>query len=415
MTSTTSPKTYVSKAQIGESLRLSGNYSEAIRNFTSAIEESPTKYSWAHAHRAAARSGLGDYVGALDDFLVAADYFTQHNPGWLLAQAGELCRLWARASFTEPTCKPDDRTKDKLEKLLSTFEVPKPRFAEIALPETSPRVQSIQLAMALMGRAIEFFRKALFWRERDPWTYAHLAATHTLRYWTCSPFSQLQDGEMLEHDFTEGTTYFEKACALNTAYGWAYAFHAVLLGLKEAHAAVDKIGKAYMSGMDRQVPLMRSMASFSVIDYARRDVHDIKTHATMVGYAWNLLQAETDEVYARYYVADGLHLLKSNEKSGRNVQAAINRARVEVNGMKGRALAMEGGLACMEGRYDVVAKLLTEIFTLQDRTMCDLETLTMIAYDAAWAKVRDPSATAAAEPGLQDAHEAFKKLFNFSP
>lgn len=409
---------YTGKAQLGESLRLSGNYSAAIMRFTEAIQESPKKYSWAYAHRAAARSGLGDYAGALDDFQMAYDFYSQRGIGWLLAQIGELCRLWARASFTLPATVPTDDEEKNLRSLMGALQVPTDDpspFNAARFPDEGNRPESFQLALFLMDCAIGCFAKALDLRDGNAWVHAHIAATYTMRCWIGVPL-QRQFGKQSVplHDFEQGDWHFKRACNFNPAYGWAYAFHAVLLGLRQSETAVQLIGKAYLSGMDRQVPLMRTLTNLYLVNKSRTTV-DQQPHEEAVQSAWSLLREESDEVYARYYVADGLKHSPAGTLDRRTLEAAINRARVEVLGMRGRTLAMQGGLACMQERYGEAAKMLEEIRSLQEVTMCDLETLSMLSFDPAWSRVREPGTDVDANPALQRAHEEFVKLFMLSP
>jgi tetratricopeptide (TPR) repeat protein len=418
-------------AQLGESLRLTGNYSGAVDCFTAAIQRSKEKtnrnYSWALAHRAAARAGLGDYSRAVKDFIDARDYYLKHGLGWLLSQVGELCRLWARACITVPgTEAPHPDELKALREFQRHFNLPE-------VNETSEGVReyigqddappTIKHMFILLEMSIQFFGSAWDKREDDPWTHAHLAATHAMRCALGLPSQRLAGTGWLKKDYDAADKHFQHACTLNPAYGWAFAFHAILRGLNDTQEAVRLIGNAYMTGMDRQVPLTRTLTNFALINLSRSKTKDtearLKEEEAAVQYAWTLLQAETDEVYARYYVADALELIEGEPSKEGNLCPAIARARVEVFSMRGRALAMQGGLACMERNYAEAAQVLQELLDLRTKTtadpkaslMADPNTLSMISSDPSWRRVRDPGDDDA--PDLRKAHGLYLQLFNF--
>jgi len=332
-------------ARQGESLRLSGNYSQAIACFDRAIALKPD-YSWAYAHRGAARGALGAFLAAHEDFALAQ----QHRGGpypWLLAQQGEVFRQQARA-------------------LVSTDCAEGLKFA---------------------GMAIAAFTAAHEVTPDDPWALAHRGATHTLLYWV----DVHKDSDQARADFEAADADFTEACRLNPSYGWAFAFRAFLVGLDgQLDLSAKLIGEAQMKGLDRPLTILRVMMQLAIYR------NDSVGFESAVGYAWQTLQLDSEDSFARYYVANGLKALGSPE-----ADAAIRRARLALHDTQALLLAMMGGLDCMEGKLELAAGKAADLLAHRN-----LEALAMIERDPAWRPLRDA-------PTTQEGQAQYHKLFEY--
>lgn len=331
-------------ARQGESLRLSGNYSQAITCFDLAIALKPD-YWWALAHRGAARGALGAFTGAHEDFTRAQESRSSPYP-WLMAQQGEVFRQQARA-------------------LLAT---------------------DAGEGLSCVGKAIAAFTAACETMTKDPWVLAHRGAAHTLRYWV----NLHKDSEEAERDYTQGDADFTAACQLNPSYGWAFAFRAFLVGLRgDLDLSQQLIGEAQMKGLDRPLTILRVMMQLAIYR------NDPRGFESAVGFAWQTLQLDSEDSFARYYVADGLKALGSPD-----ADAAIRRARLALNDTQALLLAMMGGLDCMEGKTLLAMGKLADLLAHRN-----IEALAMIERDPAWAPVR--------EGDTNEAHEHYRKLFEY--
>lgn len=388
-------------AMLGEKLRQEGNYSGAIECFTRAIHAQPN-YWWAYAHRGAARGALGDYEGACDDFQNkdVVNHYMKCNPGWFLAQKGELYRLWAMAA----TSRRDESEAQKSEYLRGEIST------------------STSLWDSLSARAIDLFTEALGDSEpRNPWILAHRGATYTMRYWIGTDmFRVLSEPERAplakgmphkDEEYELADRDLREAIKLNPTYGWVYLFLAILRGtrgychrpaperivegmLHDLNESMLNIGKAQMSGLNRELSMLRAMMELAIytggeLALASPDDSQTRSAATRVfrdgvQLAWRTLQIESDETPARYFVANGLKQLANlSGVDDPMVGAAIKRARAALDGMTARSLAMSGGLDCLVGDFPSARKKLAEI-----RRLRDLQAITMVSRDPAWAPLR---------------------------
>jgi tetratricopeptide (TPR) repeat protein len=334
----------VNAARQGEGLRLSGNYSQAITFFDRAIELKPV-YSWAYAHRGAARGALGAFAGAHADFARAKECRSSPYP-WLLAQQGEVFREQARA-----------------------------------LMSTDP-----PQGMSFAAQAIAAFTAAYETMTNDPWVVAHRGATHTLRYWV----SLHKGSEDAQRDFSQANADFTEACRLNPSYGWAFAFRAFLVGLRGDLDLSEKlIREAETAGLDRPLTILRVMMQLAIYR------NDPRGFNAAVGFAWQTLQLDSEDSFARYYVANGLNALGSPEAPD-----AIRRARLALNDTQALLLAMTGGLDCMEGKTELAMGKLADLLAHRN-----IEALAMIQRDPAWAPLRSGNP--------DEAHDHYRKLFEY--
>ncbi|KYF76006.1 hypothetical protein BE11_03445 [Sorangium cellulosum] len=438
----------------GESLRLAGNYSQAIKFFTAAIKLKP-EYSWAYAHRAAARAALGNFVGSYKDFSDARGYYvSNHQYSWFLGQKAELFRLWARA-----TCMRGDNAPSETSLWCGDVDVQDApddtAGADYGIKAMEcPAKRPADNAFVQMSYAIRLFSKAHARLKSNPWILAHRGATHTMRYWIGHSETRLEGGS--GRDFTLGAADFEKAYEINAGYGWAYAFHAVLVGLGEPQQrdpltpgqraqrgvprarpegslghgnrgnnldqAMELIGQACMNGLDRNMSIMRIMMELATYSAGDTSGHRERSlaHERAAEYAWQTLQVDNEEAFARYFVADNVNFMfdadKLNNASSLDDDDAnhtILRARADLNGLRARIIAMEGGLDCLEGKF---GDALEKLKALENNR--DLEALSLVMRDPAWACVRDNNPQCVrglpAHPeGLRDAHAQFLRLFNF--
>lgn len=336
------PERAIVAAQLGESLRLSGNYSGSITCFDEAIEimhRAGRDYWWAHAHRGAARMMLGNFEGATADFDHAKKQYAAAHPErpeyiWVLPQMGELRRLEARKALSQP--------RGYLE------------------------------AMRLLEESIDLFREANVKHPANPWVQAHLGAAHTTRYF----INLFQTNRRpSSEDFEHGDRSFRLACVANPSYGWAFAFHAILLALHgEMSGAVDLIGKAQMTGLDRVQTLQKVLMELSM--YSARDNEQYRRTVQL---AWQVLQSNSEEAMGRYFVADGLTQMKHPE-----AECAIETARRELHVARDRITCMMAGLDLLQHKDDDAKQKLREI-----AACVDMHTLVMLSKDPAWERARN--------------------------
>ncbi|XYI02908.1 tetratricopeptide repeat protein [Sorangium sp. So ce1128] len=409
-------------AALGESLRQEGNYSGAIECFNKAIN-AKGNYWWAYAHRAAARSALGDHCGALEDFrtIGVSEFYMSHNPAWFLAQKGELFRLWAMAA----TSKSGWEDAGKCDYLRE--EIPNAR-REIS--------NGSKWWYALSTHALGMFCRAIEVNPDNCWALAHRGATHTMRYWMGLDTWRVRAHTMLaatdkdrdkymadmHEEYDRAKRDFETATRMNPTYGWVYLFLAILHATRPYHAqlahgqsstkhakgmlqdmdeSVLNIGKAQMCGLKRDLSMVRTMMELAIYkggelmqDSPEGDAKHPAEGALNSGVqlAWQLLQIESDEAFARYFVANGLKQLATlMGVEDPMVPAAIRRARAALEGMTARCLALSGGLDCLEGkRRDAQEKL------KQIQELGDLQALTIVSRDPAWAPLRSETRPAPA-------------------
>ncbi|WP_437617416.1 hypothetical protein [Sorangium sp. So ce1151] len=413
----------VDNAVQGESLRLSGNYSQAIRFFSAAIK-AKANYSWAYAHRAAARAALGNFAGAYGDFEEARkDYQNNNQFAWFLGQKAELFRLWARATLmggAHAHAESDDWRNDK-----------DVQSAPVDLGNAGnalrKKAHPVSNAFRQMDFAIQLFSKAHDRLGSNPWILAHRGATYTMRYWVGHPEHLFE--RATDDDFNRGEEDFKAACALNSGYGWAYAFHAVLAGLHgDLEPAFNLIGKASMNGLDRNLSMMRIIMALAThkavkaggagdaveagdvvkVDDAGKatggDAHQSSPFETAVDYAWKTLQIDSEEAFARYYVAVNVNRMPHSEDA--DAKHTIRRARTELRGLQARLNAMEGSLDCLEENPDGA---LERLKSLEDNF--DLEALSLIDREPVWAIARAP-VMEGVSPGLNALREQYRRLFN---
>lgn len=415
-------------AALGETLRQQGNYSGAIECFNEAIVMD-REYWWAYAHRAAARGALGDHCGALDDFREphVYAYYMKHNPAWFFAQKGELFRLWAMAATSASGWEIAEMCASLKEELPE-----KPGDGECKCFRPRGRGQNKrQWWDSLCMHAICMFSRAIDIDHNNYWALAHRGAARTMRYWIrldakragadsmldANTLNMLDsaapDAAVMNLDYYLADEDFKRAIAINPGYSWVYLFVAILRatrpyyerlagrklvpedGLKCLDESMLNIGKAQICGLNREVPMVRTMMELAIYmggDLIRHcDSSKTKNEAEEVFHsgvqlAWQLLQIECDETFARYFVANGLkHLatLGCEHVDDAMVNAAIARARAALAGMSARCLALSGGLDCLEGDRDSAEKKLEEL-----RKIGDLQALTFVSRDPAWEPVR---------------------------
>jgi hypothetical protein len=234
-----------------------------------------------------------------------------------------------------------------------------------------------------------------------------------MRYWIGRPDLRFRRG--CDKDFFTAEKDFESAYGSNESYGWAYAFHAVLVGLRgdeklgDSKKVVELIGRAHMNGLDRQMALLRVMMELSINNHG--------VHGGAAGFedtlrlAWSTLQLASEETAARYFIANGLHHHLASKDP--DAKSAIKRARAEMRGARARLLAMEGGLDCLEGKYGDACTKLKDL-----EHHFDLDALALVRRDPAWKAVRDCGCNELEnqrekQEELQKAYDSYKQLFTF--
>ena len=432
-------------ANLGENCRLVGDYSRAIASFTKAIAaKREGDYPWAYAHRGAARAALGNFAGAWQDFQKAEGNYQGSSAAWLHAQKGELCRLWARASLSNTlglgdanseasvSAQEDADFQSALEYLYPES-YPKPP-SNVPQPAPPPRSK---WPFVLMSAAIARFSASHDMVRTNAWVLAHRGAVYTMRYWIDS-IGSTQSASI--NDFNDGCSDFAGALDYNPTYGWAQAFWGVLYALNMSPAipapgsgamvspmdlALAQLTSAQMNGMDRQLSVLRVIMELYVYHGANSANNPNSQQFLEEGgrAAWEVLQLDSDETFARYFVADAL-----SNQGDPEAPFAVQRARMALSDMSARILAMDGALDCLEimlvdrqiiqtsDPSFVSDRLVAAAGKLQTlKSNCDLEALSLVKHDPAWAFVLSTIRDNKGPPpqGAQALTAAYNALFQF--
>jgi tetratricopeptide (TPR) repeat protein len=341
-----------SLAQQGATYHANGQYSEAVRCFTGAIEINPS-YAWAYAHRGAARAAIDDWPeGSLssweDDFSKAVEL----NPsyGWAYAH-------WADA------------------------------YRSHAIYRLYMKDWAKQ--HAFIDRSIEHFNKAAELSPGSAWTFAHRGAAYTYKYWLevmprLSPLLDLTNSVEVPLSDTDHVARalfnFETACKLNPRYAWAYAFQACVQALKarvemeepggvDFTAARGSLLSALMFDVNHRLRIDRPLAELLNCEGHHRESVAMGTCG---------LLKDPGDPFLRYFVAVGLKNLGDPAAAAviAQTQNILRNARSEIDTM----------LMGLELLNDT-SKASPTLTGLKDRRL-SFEAIALVAFDRTWSKVR---------------------------
>ncbi|WP_437751030.1 tetratricopeptide repeat protein [Sorangium sp. So ce1389] len=271
-----------SLAQEGEARRKNGQYTDAIRLFTEALEIDG-EYAWAYAHRGAARAALDDWEPCCADFKKALELKPDY--GWAYARWGEAHRMYASYRLGRADTPADWREQH-----------------------------------ALIDRGVELLERAAELSPGSAWTFAHRGAAYTYKYWLevmprLVPALELDNGptpapEARSSGGSDAASRalqdLDKACELNPRYAWVFAFKACVLaliareqpdmkpGLLEAR---DCLVNALALDVDKRLPIHAAAAKL---------LSCAGTFSESVTSALDAVKKNPSDVFSRYFVAVGL-------------------------------------------------------------------------------------------------------------
>ncbi|XYI03940.1 tetratricopeptide repeat protein [Sorangium sp. So ce1128] len=342
-----------SLAQQGEVRRKNGQYTDAIRLFTEAIEIDD-EYAWAYAHRGAAHAALDDWEPCCADFKKALSL--NPNYGWAYAHWADAHR--SHAIFTLGRADTPAEWRDQ---------------------------------HALIDKGIDYFKTAVELSPGSAWTFAHRGAAYTYKYWLevmerVLPVFAFDRGspQVPGTRSTEGSDAasqalkdLETACELNPRYAWAHAFKACLLALIAREqpdmkpgllAARDCLLNAFVLDVNKRLLVDRAIAK--LLSCAR-------TFPESVAAGISGVEKDPSDVVSRYFVAVGLKHM--NDPLAPVVIAQtrtiLESARTEID-------TMLRGLDELEGRPGD-----SSIASMRKRL--SVEAIALVAFDPTWSEIRE--------------------------
>ncbi|WP_437738428.1 tetratricopeptide repeat protein [Sorangium sp. So ce1335] len=341
-----------SLAQEGEVRRKNGQYTDAIRLFTGALEIDG-EYAWAYAHRGAARAALDDWEPCCEDFKKAVELKPDY--GWAYARWGEAHRMHASYRLGRADTPPDWREQH-----------------------------------ALIDRGIELLERAAELSPEDAWTFAHRGAAYTYKYWLevmprLLPALELDKGPAPapEARSSRGSDAaaralqdLDKARELNPRYAWVCAFKACVLaliareqpdmtpGLLEAR---DCMLSALTLDVDKRLPIHAAAAKL---------LSCAGTFRESVASALRAVEKSPSDVFSRYFIAVGLKHLNDPLAPVviEHTRKALESARSEIDTMLRGLDVLEG----REGGRSIVSM----------RNNLSVEAIALVAFDPTWSDLR---------------------------
>jgi tetratricopeptide (TPR) repeat protein len=323
-------------ARLGEEYRQAGNYYDAIRCFSMAIEKNPDNH-WAYAHRGAARGTMRDLTGAISDFAIARQLKGGTYP-WVDAQEGETYRLYA--------------------------------WHNMAVLNHTVLWEVIEKSLRLLDRS-------LLGLPESAWAYAHRGATYTLAYWIASVSAA--PGINTEELIANAEKDLKRACELHNGYSWAWAFRALALTLQ------NKLDQAQL--IMEEVPMEDPEWKLRVFKPLAELYGYQKLHYQAIVAGWDALRIQAEDFVAQYHIAEGMVRLATAPWEKEIAHAFLQQTRITLMNLKSRLVAMLGGVDLMEGKKEDALKALLE---LQEHA--DVEAIGVVARDRAWKEVaNDPA------------------------
>ncbi|MGK3993479.1 tetratricopeptide repeat protein [Sorangium sp. So ce1024] len=363
-----------------------GNHSAAIEWFTRALSADPGD-PWTLMRRGAARAAINDIAGAAEDLnrakaMVPRDDWRSRRH-WAAAQLGEGIRSSLR---------------------------------DAALP---PEVGAagVEAMLADMDASIAAFTEAIQEDPSSAWAYAHRGAVATLAHWLGARTGV--DPERVRRYAGSAWDDLDAALRLDGAYKWALVFRGLLLTIRGSNEPDDAERRALFARAagsieaagraDERFPVLRALTEFALYN---RDFDDV------IEIGWRQLSKDPADTGTRYCVAQALlHVSSRRDADDPAIAAARCSTAGAVAGQARRAMlarrtqtcAMLGGLAMLEGDYEVAAAMLDDVLEYPD-----MDTLVFMRRDPAWDLARDPAA-GARDPRLVAVSAAYAKLFPQTP
>jgi len=370
-------------AERGEVFWKQGLCSAAIEWFTRALETNPDD-AWTLLRRGAARAALEDLAGASRDFRQAGPQLAgpahASQRSWAASQWGEGLRLSLRDAALAPDAD----------------------------------VHDVQGLLKQIDTALAAFDEALHAQPDSAWAHAHHGALSVLAYWVEARFGV--DPAQARHHRDAARRELDTALRLKKDYGWAAVFKATLLTVMgaqhpegpERKALFDEAAKQMEAAgrMDARLEVLHPLTEFAL--YQREYNQTVERGVAR-------LARDPEDLVARYCVAAALQAgAATRTTDGVAVEAARREAaqaftrqtRKALLAKRSRLASLLGGLAVLEGQYDVAAEHLREVLEYPD-----LETVVFLWCDPSWAPIRQDAARTDGEPRLGAVTEAYARLF----
>ncbi|KYF54398.1 hypothetical protein BE08_17850 [Sorangium cellulosum] len=337
-------------AHEGEERCKNGQYTDAIRLFTEALEIDGA-YAWAYAHRGAARAALDDWEPCCADFKKAVELKPDY--GWAYARWGEAHRMHASHRLGRAGTPPDWREQH-----------------------------------AIIDRGIELLERAAELSPASAWTYAHRGAAYTYKYWLevmprLVPALELDNGPAPEARSSRGSDAaaralrdLDKARELNPRYAWVCAFKACVLaliareqpdmtpGLLEAR---DCMVDALALDVDKRLPIHTAAAKL---------LSCAGTYRESIASALRAVEKNPADVFSRYFIAVGLKHLNDPL-----APVVIEHTRKVLESARSELDTMLRGLDVLQGREGrrSIANM---------RNNLSVEAIALVAFDPTWSDLR---------------------------
>ncbi|WP_155798233.1 tetratricopeptide repeat protein [Sorangium cellulosum] len=341
-----------SLAQDGEVRRKNGQYTDAIRRFTEALEIDG-EYAWAYAHRGAARAALDDWEPCCADFQKAVELKPDY--GWAYARWGEAHRIHASHRLGRADTPPDWREQH-----------------------------------AIIDRGIELLERAAELSPGSAWTFAHRGATYTYKYWLevmprLVPALELDNGPTPAPEArsskgndaaTRALQDLDKARELNPRYAWVCAFKTCVLALIAREqpdmtpgllAARDCMLDALALDVDERLPI--HVAAAKLLSCAG-------TFRESISSALRAVKKNPADLFSRYFIAVGLKHLNDPL-----APVVIEHTRKLLESTRSEIDTMLRGLDVLEGREGgrSIASM---------RNHLSVEAIALVAFDPTWSDLR---------------------------
>lgn len=376
-------------ADRGQASWQEGNHAAAIVWFTRALEVDPDD-AWTRMRRGAARGAIGDVDGATSD-LETARAMVPGEAGagrrhWALAQLGEA----VRASIRDAVIRPDAVTSD----------------AEALLDK--------------VNTSLAAFTEAIRESPGSAWAHAHRGAVAMLAHWIGARIGM--DPEWVRGHAEAAQRDLEAAVRLKDGYSWVIVFQAFLQtilgsnepeeGARRAHfdRAIERLDEARRADTTGKLATLLPLVELALYK---------NDHDKVVELGSAQLVKEPDDTISRYCVAEALAGIAGRSEAGEpaveearktTAAAAVEQARKVIAAKRARSCAMLGGLAMLQGHYEVAAAMLGDVLDYPD-----MDTLIFLRRDPVWEPVREAAASSGGDPRLRAVADAYARLFPRAP
>jgi tetratricopeptide (TPR) repeat protein len=363
------------------------NHAGAIEWLTRALMVDPDD-AQSLLRRGAAEAAISDIAGAADDLGRAR--------AMLPGGGGQSRRYWASAQLGEGI---RNAVRDAA-----------------ATPDAG--AAGAQALLVEMDASIAAFTEALGEDPRSAWAHAHRGAVAVLAHWLGGRLGV--DPDRVAQYAASASSDLAAALHLNSTYKWALVFQAILHTLQGSNAPNGPERRAlFASAAGRVKEAGRADESFVVLRPLVEFALYNRDHAEVVELGFAQLARDPDDTITRYCVAAALARIAGEEREGEPAVAAARRASAQAFGgqaerallaKRSRTAGMLGGLAMLDGKLDVAARMLEDVIEYPD-----MDTLVFMKCDPAWGPAREPASGETDDPRFAAVKAAYARLFPPAP